>query len=329
MKVPSIFNCSNDMALAANVRQYLPPKRIQQMESDLADLASYWEDTMFAGPWGWSIATKQHYVHNGMDAALLPSDDYLQLHRKLSSREFACHYLHQLLDTFKGERLLGNEMQFVTDFQSLSSVNIQTRQDAQDENVHPQIYKSPWSSSGRGVFVSDKMDDATQRRLQGFLNTQGGFVVDKFHTDKRLDFAMEFFVHEDHAVEFLGYSVFNAASNGAYGYNIVASQEELMTHIHTDSTLLQRLIDYHLSHLGNIGYHGPVGIDMIETDGNLHPVIEINLRMNMGILAIVLYNTYGDNANVQLTPKREQGFEAVINEGKLQITYSQPLIVKR
>ena len=113
MSIPSLFNCSNDMALAAHVRQYVPPKRIQQMEADLADLARVWEGTRFAGPWGWSLATKQRYRQMGVAGELLPSDEWLEEVRRLSSREFACRYVKELLGELKDERLLGEEMRWV------------------------------------------------------------------------------------------------------------------------------------------------------------------------------------------------------------------------
>ena len=66
-------------------------------------------------------------------------------------------------------------------------------------------------------------------------------MADRFYADKVLDFAMEFFISEDHTVEFLGYSVFHAAESGAYGYNYVESQQELLQRIGADEALLQRL----------------------------------------------------------------------------------------
>ncbi|MDY6258123.1 MAG: hypothetical protein SPL58_09195 [Bacteroidaceae bacterium] len=312
MSIPSLFNCSNDMALAAHVRQYVPPKRIQQMEADLADLARVWEGTRFAGPWGWSLATKQRYRQMGVAGELLPSDEWLEEVRRLSSREFACGYLKQLLEEMKDERFLGEEMAFCKD---VSTVNSQ-----QSIVNSPLIFKSPWSSSGRGVFVGRWNDARTQARLQGFLSSQGGFVVDRFYEDKVLDFAMEFFVHEDHTAEFLGYSVFQTGESGAYGYNYVESQEELLRRIDVDAALLHRLIAYHKEHLAQTAYHGPVGIDMLKTaDGSIHPCIEINLRLNMGILALLLHEQYGSGATVALTPVREHGFQALVEDGRLMI----------
>ena len=343
MSIPSMFNPSNDMALAAHVRQYLPPKRIQQMEADLSALARAWEGTPFAGPWGWSLATKQRYRQMGVPEQQLPSDEWLMEVRRLSSREFACGYVKRLLAELKAPRLLGEEMRWV-DRQSLSgdalgasqsttswSTNRPRRGRFTDHDVvdfeemeasHPRIFKSPWSSSGRGVFVSDTLDQPTQKRLQGFLSSQGGFVVERFYEDKVLDFAMEFFIHPDHTVRFLGYSVFTTGEHGAYGYNHVESQEHLLRRIDADAALLRRLIDYHKTHLSAIAYHGPVGIDMLKTaDGSIHPCLEINLRLNMGILALLLFERYGDHATVALTPQRPHGFQARIDDGKLHILY--------
>lgn len=317
--LPSLFNPSNDMALAANVRQYLPPKRIQQMEADLADLAQVWDGTLFAGPWGWSLATKQRYRRMGIADDLLPSDEWIAELRRLSSREFACRYIRRLLDELNDTRLLGHEMQWCERFDPalLSSF--------------PLIFKLPWSSSGRGVMVAQTPSQLS--RLSAQLSAPTGFLIDRFHTDKVLDFAMEFFIHPDATVQFLGYSVFQASQRGTYGFNYVESQDELLRRIIGDrdgddgqfrqiEELLDRLIAYHQEHLAQTAYRGPLGIDMLMTaDGRIHPCLEINFRMNMGILALLLHDRHGSHATLQLTPPRPNGFAASVEDGKLLITY--------
>ena len=336
MTFPPLFNPSNDMALASGLRQYSPPKRIQQMENDLAPLATLWEDMPFRGPWGWSLATKRRYRQMGIPEADLPGDEWLNEVRRLSSREFACDYLHHLIRPFENDkRLLGHGMRFHTE--------------AQEPTGEAQIFKSPWSSSGRGVFTSANLTrEQILTRLRGFISTQGGYVSDHFYAGKTLDFAMEFFVSEDHSVQFLGYSIFHTEANGTYAYNLVDGQDHLRSLIDYDDDLLSRLIDYHILHLGKTSYHGPVGIDMLltspeedtmpngilpkckivqSTNGKssngkyLHPVVEINFRMNMGILALLLYERYGAGATVQLTPERLHGFQAMVEGGRLMITY--------
>ena len=315
--LPSVFNCSNDMALAANVRQYVPPKRIRQMEADLAAVARVWEGTRMAGPWGWSLAMKQRYRQMGVGDERLPSDEWLAGVRRLSGRAFACGYLRQMLSALGEDGLLGGEMRYVEAMPPPGPEG-----DGRGEGGRL-IFKLPWSSSGRGVFVGNWDDTHARARAQGFLSSQGGFVVDRFYADKVADFAMEFLVHENHEVEFLGYSVFRAAADGAYGYNYVESQEALLRRIGVDGGVLDGLVDYHLAHLGRMAYHGPVGVDMLKTaDGRVHPCVEMNLRMNMGIVALLLHERYGGHASVALTPPRPQGFQAVVDEGRLRVVRS-------
>ena len=62
-------------------------------------------------------------------------------------------------------------------------------------------------------------------------------------------------------------------------------------------------------------------IKVIGHDGRacVHPCIEINLRMNMGILALLLYERYGDSCPIFLTPPDGRTFYAAVEDGRLQI----------
>jgi len=302
--IPPLFNPSNDMALAANLPQYVPPQRIQQMECDLASLSRFWDQ----GPWGWSLATRQRYRQMGVSDALLPSDQWLAHLRQISSRATAADYLAHLLSPSWCGRLVGRQMRFLTRFP--------------DTHEQQLVFKSPWSSSGRGiVFAPQGLTPDVQRRVRDMLRTQGGCLQDHLYLSKTLDFAMEFWVHSPTDVRFLGYSVFRTSSQGDYGGNLVASQQHLLELIDVDPSLLQRLVRYHCLHLGLLGYTGPVGIDMMRLiDSRLHPVVEMNFRMNMGILAILLHDQ-GFTADQPLTPAVSHGFQAVIRDGMLQILY--------
>ncbi len=292
------------MALSADVIEYTPPRRIQQMERELSPLSQLWD----SGPWGWSKATKHNYRKMGIAEAELPTEDWLKEVRRLSSREFSCEYLKRLLKEIPDERLLGYEMQ-------MHSSDI-------SDCGKGRIFKSLWSSSGRGIFTVDGLShEHLKERLQGLITAHGGFVSDRFYENKQTDCAMEFHIGEKGA-EFLGYSVFRADRNGTYQYNIVDSQEQLRRLIGMPEELLSRLVGYHLQTLSQTAYRGYVGIDMLTTsDHRLHPVVEINFRMNMGILALWLYQRYGADATVALTPQREHGFSARIEDGRLLIDY--------
>ena len=86
--------------------------------------------------------------------------------------------------------------------------------------------------------------------------------------------------------------------------------------------MLDALVAYHKVHLARTSYRGPLGIDMLKTaDGHIHPCLEINFRLNMGILALLLHQRLGSHATAQLTPPRPAGFAARVERGKLMITY--------
>lgn len=324
MKLPALFNPSNDMALAANLRQYTPPRHIQQMEADLAGLSQFWDE----GPWGWSLATKQRYLRMGISECELPSDEWLADLRCLSSREFGVSYYKTLSNlTLKGKGhstsqesiideegiLLPCQARFVT---SLSSLEIL--------NLHSSllILKAPWSSSGRGNMVIEDLahnpDLSLMRRIEHIIKEQGGIVAEPFYADKTWDFAMEFQVTET-GTEFLGYSVFFADETGHYGGNMVASQEQLLKKIDLPAAFLEGLIRYHKKALEKLPYRGPVGIDMMRlSDGRIHPCVEVNFRMTMGLLALLLYKK-GIRDDQLLAGRTHQGFSAQIVDGLLSI----------
>ena len=362
-----LFNSSNDLALASGTHEYIAPKSVAKMEKELATLPAWWgeegdavivgssEDAATASeffarhnkkilftsdeegydalcrraghnftphPWGWSKATAERYLKFGVPLHLIPDNKSLETIRNLSSREFAADYIKELLAEAKkqdlSETFAGEKMSFI---HSLAELEITERT----------IFKSPWSSSGRGVFSADSLDAPSIReKLTGFIKRQGGFIADKLY-NKILDFALEYNISIGGEVTFLGFSVFVAGENGYYGYNIVASQAELRDMIISkgcDEEILNWLIETHrqllhkrLAHK----YSGPVGIDLLlANEGNgitTHPCIEINLRMNMGILAICVNNS-GEN-NRMLVPYRSNGFTAEVKEGRLIIGYNR------
>ena len=341
MPLPPLFNPSNDMALAANLRQYTPPRHIRQMEDDLRDLARLWDE----GPWGWSLATKQRYRRMGIPECDLPTDEWLRQVRNLSSRQFGVEYYRQLTLALSPapctlppapcslplapcslplapctlhlapypQPLIPCQSRFVASLESLESLGTRS--------LGPLlIFKAPWSSSGRGnILVRGEIDKPTRQRIEKIIQDQGGIVVEPFYTDKVLDFAMEFWA-SGQDTHFLGYSVFFADEMGHYGGNYVENQTSLLQRIDLPAPLLDSLVQYHCRHLSQLPYRGPVGIDMMRLrDGRVHPCVEVNYRMTMGLLALLLYDR-GVRDDRPLTPRRDHGFTAEILQGRLTLT---------
>lgn len=360
-----LYNPSNDMALAAGVRQYTPTKPIVEMERKQAHFPEEWAETgdvvltdwehtnyealtrtagteLIPAPWGWSASIKHRLSKFGVPDRLMPSDDQLMKWRELSNRQFAADYIQTFLAEWKKQSinpthtndahqhhnemafppLVGHHMRYYTDAGDIINA----------PHPHPFIIKSPWSSSGRGIFVvhptstgscdnphslqqagsksserknnaacneQQAIDAQTASRLHSLVDKYGGFLMDVFY-EKTLDWALEYQIHENGTVDFLGYSVFDALENGRYGGNIIASQADLKIRIAdaigTPCALetIDALQQLHAKRLqDNLSgvYQGYVGIDLmvVQTASGraIHPCVEINLRMTMGIVAII------------------------------------------
>ena len=314
-----IFNPSNDMALASGKDEYVPTKTVQQMEHQYGMLPSIIADKddivlrhdeltkdkyrslnippdipITICPWGWSKPLKNKLRRFGVPEEMLPSDSYLDTLRHFSSREFWVEYSKAF--GYHGIRLC-NTIDEVPEYR-------------------PLILKSLWSSSGRGNHIIGR--EGIEGREEALLShLKFPLVADIFY-NKVVDFAMEFSVMANR-VEYLGLSVFKAHKEGRYEYNYIDSQDNLTRMIPAAPSLLTSIKERHQQLLSQflVGhYQGPVGIDMMVTENNvqgfegskvqefegsafdwlrnqIHPCVELNLRMNMGILAIEIYNRYG------------------------------------
>lgn len=183
---------------------------------------------------------------------------------------------------------------FLTELQNIEEIVSQTE--------YQLLAKAPFSSSGRGLlWLPIGGVTRTERQiLHGILKKQGSVSIEKV-LDKKIDFAMEFTIDSETKVIFEGYSVFETNNKGAYMGNYLGSQsniESLLTS-YIEPYLLdqikQWLLEYLKVHFSPY-YQGCVGIDMMIYFENgyhkLHPCVEINVRDNMGLLALRISQNY-------------------------------------
>lgn len=361
-----LFNPSHEMALVDNSDNYTPTANVRLMEHDLYHLPAVFANdgdlivenansvirntkgfeikilmkVCIPFPWGWNRTARNFLQKLGVSINHMPDDCELDWIREFACRKFHAQYISEFikqktLEEWK-DRFVGNHMEFIDDVANLRDVSSSL------------IFKLPWSSSGRGIFVTEKLDNKTCGKLQGFINKQGGFLKDVYY-HKIIDFAMEFYVFSDKRVKFAGYSLFQTDSNGKYGGNMVDKQDVIESIIASNlnnDTLLPAIRDTHkkLIEMTMAGkYTGFIGIDMMVVDTpegrKCHPCVEINPRMNMGILAMAahlrpfFFNEGGGGGSVvgdrrrssTRTPPevmRERGFHTCFNDRFISIKYS-------
>lgn len=319
-----LFNPDTDLALACNQTNYLPPANVARMAADLALLPAWYADAGSSilapsayhvdflteathrfplsiqlvtppelnehpqaslQPWGWNPALRQRLLQSGIDEASLPSSTALQHRRTLASREQLSHWL-----TFfeEDEDCCGQ------------SFNLYTLQACREfvESRTGVVLKAPWSGSGKGLnWCKGTFTPSISGWCAHVLKEQQ-VVTGMPIYNKVEDFAMEFFIDHHQTVHFAGYSLFETNATGAYRGNCLLSDTDielrLTRHLPLSALLrirqrLQSLIADEIAPY----YDGYLGIDMMICQDNatgryrIHPCAEVNLRMNMGVVALV------------------------------------------
>ena len=322
-----LFNPENDLALSNFSATYTPPASAVKMAEDLSLLPLWYaDDASFI--WAKDNEINQHFINNfnrlfnknfqlfnpekrkseqlqpwGWDPSLLkkclntasfeeiylPNITDIRQLRTYSHRKNAVEILRQLKsdnDEFCGQSHYFTEMCDLLDWLN--------------QRGSTSVLKMPLSGSGKGLMwiidtITPKQTDWAKR----VISQQGGIIAEpKF--DKIQDFAIEFQLL-DGKVEFLCYSLFDTYQGGAYKGNYLLSDDEIEHHLvqlgvpKSQLEVLKNKLSAILSATFP-EYRGVLGVDMMfctTPDGNkIHPCVEVNLRMNMGIVAHKIYENF-------------------------------------
>lgn len=163
------------------------------------------------------------------------------------------------------------------------------------------IAKLPFSSSGRGILRidTDSFSRSIRQIIQGWLRRQGCITIEAMY-DKILDFAMEFRCEAGENIDFIGYSLFQTDNKLSYRANILDSQKNIENRIcqFIDSKFIDKIkIEISIFFKEKYkNYTGFLGVDMLiyksENQYFVYPCVEINMRANMGIIAVNFAKQY-------------------------------------
>ena len=320
-----LFNPENDMALANFTPYYKAPSEIIRMANDLSVLPAWyapegsmikvdslsrvslwreqcpasdflpdviwsaeWENMPYK-PWGWSPSLLYTLRKAGVNDSFLLSDMQMGQIRVLSGRQCCVKILESFsrMDGLCGKAMTCNSMAQVKKYIT---------------SLERCVLKAPWSGSGRGImYVSSKeWNDSAEGWVSRVLRVQGEIMVEPLY-NKVCDFAMEFYADGNGSVSFVGYSLFDTDAHGNYKGNFLLSDgqiKKILSQYIPDKVFdnVCRTMEEGLASLLNKDYCGFLGVDMMICleDGRylLHPCVEINLRMNMGVVSHTIFNRY-------------------------------------
>lgn len=229
-------------------------------------------------PWGWNRALLRKLLDHGVPPASLPDESYIDSIRALAHRRTTI-ILNKEWNNLVSEP-----------YRVALPAELSSEEECMDfYKRNPGCWmKAPWSSSGRGVIntAADMSAQQVRQWCHGIIRRQGS-VIGETGADRIADFATEWRIERGEA-SYLGLSCFNTSNRGKYLSNHVRPQQELTAHFNNlskvsleQTTRCQKMIiEKHLN-----DYSGLMGIDMIiESDGHLRPLVELNLRRTMGML---------------------------------------------
>lgn len=368
-----LLNLDHDLALSCHEANYMPPDAVKGMMFDLALLPIWFapdgsavlasptynqnyladvaerfrlqvrlmvpselkeKTSLEVVPWGWNLALRRYLLECGLKENQLPSPEEVEVRRALSHRRSAVELLPtlQLNDWFCGESF------FLTDDSSCRWFI---------ESHECCVLKSPLSGSGKGLnWCKGVYTPSIAGWCKRVIRQQDGVVAEPIY-QKQQDFAMEFYSDGCGRISFVGYSMFTTNRSGAYLSNELLSDEQIESYLGTFVPLseikrLRTILIDRLTDRLSTRYTGFLGVDMMicswpdAPNFRIHPCVEINLRMNMGIVARRLFDrlvapdrrgefriTYSEQTGEALTEHQQALEEAplVCRDGKIESGY--------
>lgn len=283
--LPAIYAKSGDAILLmdspengiANLKYYdvVQQKNLSLIYPDESKLNNSKYNGYMASPWGWNRQIKQFLNERFDKLHGIPDGTKLKAIRELSHRRNTI----KMLKSISG---ISSEISLPVEiFEIEEGLKVFRENKAL-------YFKAPWSSSGRGILLTDDLEvKHVEPWLRGIIRRQGSVIVEQAY-QRILDFATEW-IMEKGAARFLGFSVFNVSRRGKYHSNLELPQKDLLEII-KKATIdnIRVIVDCQKSALElNIGsrYDGPVGIDMLVTkNGHINPCVEMNIRKTMGMI---------------------------------------------
>lgn len=345
MKHLFLFNPENDIALGLGLPHITPPRQATLLHKAGAMLpfwlgnindsilvnscdivkANEWRNELIANT-GISGPTPISQVNTNENYSLLPwgwSFDAISQFKKFGIEDNAFAHLQEIMPTRRALSHRRTALRFLTQWSNkISPLNfplpIETKSPEEVTKYlsdnGSSILKSPWSSSGRGVFpITNSTLLSSLPRINGIIKNQGSIIVEPL-LPKIQDFAM-LFNYSNGSAHFAGYSLFFNSTSTNYGGNFVASDESILKRLSQWITPYKieetkNLVSETLAEVLGDNYNGPLGVDMMicGEDGNawLNPCIEINLRYTMGFIAKGVFTKLGTEGVMSISPTNDR-----------------------
>ena len=302
--LPFAFCSENDFVLTENPpsSNFLHKLKIAGFAlprfCSLAELETL-PDGSFAAiyPWGWSQAA--HFKLKNLKEKCTdkfkgsPVFSWNDKHKLLFERSTSLDFLYGLQANNPPDWFIKKEM--------IGSKATNCEEIELHLKIHSRlVLKAPMSSSGRGIQIirNAKLNTSNKQWISGVLKQQSYLIAEPY-LEKLIDLSFQFRLLSDSKIKYLGFSVFETNSNGQYRGTFIHPDLKKILPDENTSELMEMIgitSDVISSALENSNYanwhRGFLGVDAMifkhQKSLLMQPCIEINSRMNMGVLSMFL-----------------------------------------
>lgn len=290
---------------------------------NLPDLSHIDYSNIEIQPWGWNKTLIHKLRQYGVPDNSLPKPSYIDIIRKLSHRANSIKILEQIkkfaleIESDEERNILLKTFYKIESPIEISDVDCIHNFLEEYGNLY---LKAPWSSSGRGVMFTKELTlEQISQWTHGVIRKQGSAIVEKAYK-RKADFASEWVLIKGNP-HFLGFSTFETSPRGKFKANKFGSPEQLarmpleLIKLNTDFSdfeanliiskileaqvfVLKEIFSNYFQTSDNILY---LGIDMLIGEDNVvNPCVEINLRLTMGHVALLVSEHISKTDNTEL-----------------------------
>lgn len=336
MKNLYIYNPTCDMAVENGTLSYMPPASLRKFEYDIAPIMSFsasqddvlisdnesidvfsefWSKLGFPQPrhiktdqidhinseynicpWGWSPVI----THRFKRFIKKSYDFHEQSTRRLFSRQTSVDI------TIEFNKLFSHLNPFI--HQPVAPFIIkETSQLPGLLEQHPNglVLKTLFSSSGRGLLFLKSQSEITNHLpwIEARIKGQGYLIGEPFYR-KIQDASLQFMI-EGNDYKFLGLNFFDADPKGHFQKEHIGRPDSIASLLPPDTKYIDQVTQQLVKAMQAIGlhkkYNGSLGFDTIffKDDNDtikFHPLIEVNLRYNMGLINLFIQKRIDKNS---------------------------------
>jgi hypothetical protein len=248
-------------------------------------------------PWGWSQIINSKFMERDSQLPIFSSTSkYRQFFSRQTSLQLCNELSKKALPEFVSIPHLPKRVSSLADVSLLL-----------DKHAGGIVLKTLWSSSGRGlVFIRDntQLKNATNW-INAQLKKHEALIAEPIY-NKLQDASLQFNITETGAYEFLGLNYFDADPQGHFNKEYFHTPGTLVNILPPNNVWIQNTADAIIESMRALQvhekYHGPIGIDAMfikNTTGEIkfYPLVEANLRCNMGLVNLHLKQKIALNAS--------------------------------